>query len=134
MVFVFDTQSLQRVAFCGLAFGDFNGAQSPALYAAEKAGGRIVRVGSDGSITTLGDPTTLGPGGLNGPDNINFGLDGYLYVGEKYAGRVIRIAGNGTHTVFAAGFDNNEGLVFDPENGDLYVGEIEKATVWRIRH
>jgi sugar lactone lactonase YvrE len=118
----------------GLAFGDFNGAQSPALYAAEKAGGRIVRVGSDGSITTLGDPTTLGPGGLNGPDNINFGLDGYLYVGEKYAGRVIRIAGNGTHTVFAAGFDNNEGLAFDPENGDLYVGEIEKATVWRIRH
>jgi len=74
------------------------------------------------------------PAGLNGPDNINFGPDGYLYVGEKYAGRIVRISANGTHTVFATGFDNNEGLVFDPQSGDLYVGEIEKATVWRIRH
>jgi len=46
----------------------------------------------------------------------------------------VRISADGTHSVFATGFDNNEGLVFDPLNGDMYVGEIEKSTVWRIRH
>lgn len=131
-VLVDATANLQKPE--GLVLGDFKGALAPAVYAAEKAGGRIVRIGSDGSITTLGDPAALGPAGLNGPDNINFGPDGYLYVGEKYAGRIVRISANGTHAVFATGFDNNEGLVFDPQSGDLYVGEIEKATVWRIRH
>jgi len=130
-VLVDATAALQKPE--GLAFGDFNGARSPALYAAEKAGGRIILIGPDGSVTTFGDPSVLG-GGLNGPDNINFGPDGYLYVGEKYAGRIVRISADGTHSVFATGFDNNEGLVFDPLNGDMYVGEIEKSTVWRIRH
>ena len=116
----------------GLAFGDFNGALSPALYAAEKAGGRIMRIGADGSVTTFGNPAAIG--GLNGPDNIAFGPDGYLYVGEKYGGRIIRIAANGTHSVFALGFDNIEGVAFDPLNGDLYIGEIEKSTLWRVRN
>ncbi|MEO8306047.1 MAG: hypothetical protein ABI724_18200 [Betaproteobacteria bacterium] len=116
----------------GLAFGDFNGAQSPALYAALKAGGRILRIGSDGSLSTLGDPS--GVGGIDGPDNINFGPDGYLYVGEKYGGRIIRIAGDGTHSVYATGFDNIEGVAFDPTTGDLYIAEIEKSRVWRVRH
>ena len=115
----------------GLAFGDFNGTQGPALYAAEKAGGRIMRIGADGSIATFGNPAAIG--GLNGPDNIAFGPDGYLYVGEKYGGRIVRIAGNGTHSVFASGFDNIEGVAFDPLTGDLYVAEIERSTVWRVR-
>ncbi len=115
----------------GLAFGDFGGTQSPALYAAEKAGGRIMRIESDGSVTTFGNPAAIG--GLDGPDNIAFGPDGYLYVGEKYGGRIVRIAGDGTHTVFATGFDNVEGVAFDPQNGDLYIGEIERSTIWRVR-
>ena len=116
----------------GLAFGDFNGALNPALYAAEKAGGRIMRIDTDGSVTTFGNPAAIG--GLNGPDNIAFGPDGYLYVGEKYGGRIIRIAADGTHSVFALGFDNIEGVAFDPLNGDLYIGEIEKSTLWRVRN
>ena len=67
-------------------------------------------------------------------DNIAFGPDGYLYVGEKYGGRIIRIAANGTHSVFALGFDNIEGVAFDPVNGNLYIGEIEKSTLWRVRN
>ena len=86
-----------------------------------------MNIGTDGIVTTFGDPAAIG--GLNGPDNIAFGPDGYLYVGEKYGGRIIRIAGDGTHTVFATGFDNVEGVAFDPLNGDLYIGEIEKSTL-----
>jgi hypothetical protein len=115
----------------GLAFGNFNGALGAALYAAEKAGGRIMRIGADGSVTTFGNPATVG--GLNGPDNIAFGPDGYLYVGEKYGGRIIRIAADGRHSVYATGFDNVEGVAFDPLTGHLYIGEIEKSTIWRVR-
>lgn len=78
-----------------------------------------------GSLSTLGDPS--GVGGINGPDNINFGPDGYLYVGEKYGGRIIRIAGDGTHSVYATGFDNIEGVAFDPTTGDLYIGTSRKS-------
>jgi len=121
----------------GLEFGTFNGALSPALYAAEKAGGRIMKIGADGAVVTFGDPAAIG--GLNGPDNIAFGIgttgqpDGYLYVGEKYGGRIVRIAANGAHTVYATGFDNVEGVAFDPTTGDLYIGEIERSTIWRVR-
>ena len=115
----------------GLAFGDFNAAALPALYAAENAGGRVVRIGADGSVATFGNPA--GIGGLNGPDNIEFGPDGFLYVGEKYGGRIVRIAADGTHSVLASGFDNIEGVAFDPLTGDLYVGEIEKSSIWRVR-
>ena len=115
----------------GLAFGDFNGARAPALFTAEKAGGRVIEIGANGSTTTFGNPAAIG--GLNGPDNIEFGPDGYLYVGEKLGGRIIRIAADGTHTVVATGLSNVEGVAFDPANGDLYVTEIERATVWRLR-
>jgi hypothetical protein len=56
-----------------------------------------------------------------------------LYVGEKYGGRIVRIAANGAHTAFATGFDNVEGVAFDPQNGDLHIGEIERSTIWRVR-
>jgi glucose/arabinose dehydrogenase len=35
--------------------------------------------------------------------------------------------------VFATGFSNVEGVAFDPLTNDLYIGEIERSTLWRIR-
>ena len=105
------------------------GVAAPVALATEPAIDSIVVKLRDGA---LADPAAIG--GLNGPDNIAFGPDGYLYVGEKYGGRVIRIAADGTHSVFALGFDNIEGVAFDPQNGNLYIGEIEKSTLWRVRN
>lgn len=59
----------------GMAFGDFGGAALPGLYAAETSLDRVVRVDPAGSVTVLGDPATFG---LNSPDNVEFGPDGYL--------------------------------------------------------
>jgi hypothetical protein len=117
----------------GLEFGHFNGALAPALYAAETGGGRVVRIGADGTVTTFGNPAAIG--GLHWPDNMTFGPDGYLYVGEQQGigSRVIRIAADGTHSVYATGFDNIAGIAFDPLTGDLYVGEIDHSTLWRVR-
>jgi hypothetical protein len=117
----------------GLEFGDFNGALAPALYVAETGGGRVARIGADGTVTTFGDPATIG--GLHWPDNMTFGPDGYLYVGEQLgiASRVVRIAADGTHSVYATGFDNIAGIAFDPMTGDLYIGEIDHSTLWRVR-
>ena len=115
----------------GLAFGDFAGARMPALFGAEKAGGRVFEIVANGTVTTFGDPAAIG--GLNGPDNIEFGPDGHLYVGEKLGGRIVRIAADGTHSVLVTGLSNVEGLAFDPLTGDLYLTEIELSNVWRVR-
>ncbi len=117
----------------GLEFGDFNGARVPALYAAETAGGRIVQIGANGAVATFGDSAAIG--GLRFPDNIAFGPDGYLYAGEQVGvgSRVVRIAADGTHAVYATGFDNIAGIAFDPLTGYLYIGEIDRSTIWRVR-
>ncbi len=46
----------------------------------------------------------------------------------------MRIAADGTQQRIRPGFDNVEGVAFDPLTGDLYIGEIEKSTLWRVRH
>jgi sugar lactone lactonase YvrE len=115
----------------GLAFGDFGGALAPALYVAETGKDRILRIDADGGISVLGNPASVG---LDAPDNIEFGWDGYLYVTEdKSSGRVLRIAADGTHSVVATGFYYPQGLAFDPSTGHLYIGEQGVATVHRIQ-
>lgn len=116
----------------GLAIGDFGGAFGPALYAAETSGDRIVRIDPDGSLNVLGDPAAFG---LDSPDNIEFGPDGFLYVSEDRGsgnGRIIRIASDGTHSVFATGFRYPQGLAFDPATGDLYISEQGEQSIWRV--
>ncbi len=116
----------------GLAFGDFHGALPKALYAAETSLNRIVRIDPTGAISIFGTPTLIG---LESPDNVEFGPDGFLYVSEDRGserGRIIRIASDGTHSVFATGFNSPQGLAFDPKNGDLYISEQSSETIWRV--
>ena len=116
----------------GMAFGNFSGALSDAIYVAETTDDNVLRIDADGSVTVVGDPTQVG---LNNPDNVEFGPDGFLYVTEDVAstGRIIRVAPDGEHTVFAIGFDAPQGLAFDPINGDLYISEQLENRVWRVQ-
>ena len=117
----------------GLAFGDFGGAQAPALYAAESKANRIVRLLPDGSVTAVGNPSQVS---MTLPDNVEFGPDGFLYVAEDRDApdaRILRIAPDGRHTVVATGFDASQGMAFDPTSGDLYISEQNANRVWRLR-
>jgi sugar lactone lactonase YvrE len=117
----------------GLAFGDFDGAAEPALYAAETGLARVIRIGADGGVSTVGAPAAVG---LVAPDNVEFGPDGFLYVTEDRPAplsRILRIAADGTHEVFATGFGQAAGLAFHPWTGDLYVSEQDFDRIWRVR-
>ncbi len=118
----------------GLAFGDFGGQTTPALYAAETARNRVVRIEANGSFAVVGNPAALL---LNGPDNVEFGPDGFLYLSEDTLdgalGRIVRIALDGTHEVVASGFAEPAGLAFDQATGDLYIAEQGAATIWRLQ-
>jgi sugar lactone lactonase YvrE len=117
----------------GLAFGDFGGAQAPALYAAESKANRIVRLLPDGSVTAVGNPSQVS---MTLPDNVEFGPDGFLYVAEDRDApdaRILRIAPDGRHTVVATGFDASQGMAFDLTSGDLYISEQNANRVWRLR-
>ncbi len=73
---------------------------------------------------------------LTNPDNAEFGPDGFLYTSEDRSepnSRVVRIASDGTHSVFATGFGQASGLIFDPQSGDLYIAEQDFDRVWRVR-
>ena len=116
----------------GLAFGDFAGAKVAGLYAAETGAHRIIHVDSEGNAATLGTPAVVS---LTSPDNVEFGPDGYLYVSEDRAGpnsRVLRIDANGTHSVFASGFSQAQGMIFDSVSGDMYIAEQDLDRVWRV--
>ena len=128
-VLVDTSESLQRPE--GMAFGDFNGAASAALFVAETSDDNVLRVESNGAVSVFGDPLSVG---LNQPDNLEFGADGLLYVTEDSSnGRVIRISSVGTHSVFAEGFDNPQGLAVHPLTGDLYITEQDNESVYRVR-
>jgi sugar lactone lactonase YvrE len=117
----------------GLAFGDFGGEAEPALYAAETALHRVIRIDAEGAVTPLGDPAAVG---LTFPDNVEFGPDGFLYVSEDRPApqsRILRVAADGAHEVFATGFGQAAGLAFHPETGDLYVSEQDFDRIWRVR-
>lgn len=116
----------------GIAFGDFGGATTPALFVAETINHRVLRIEADGMWSVVGTPTGVA---LQSPDNVEFGPDGYLYVTEDRSApnsRIIRIAPDGTHTVFATGFGQAQGMIFDPATTALHVGEQDFDRVWRI--
>jgi len=128
-VFVGEGARLDRPE--GMVLGRFDGTEPLALYVAETGRNRIIRIGADQVITTVGDPETIG---LTNPDNVEFGHDGFLYVSEDTSpGRVIRISVDGEHTVFASGFANPAGLGYEARARTLYIGDQADSSVWRVR-
>ncbi|MAG33672.1 MAG: hypothetical protein CL908_22565 [Deltaproteobacteria bacterium] len=116
----------------GMALGTFSGQAPSALYVAVTLDHVIKRIEADGTTTTFGDPAAVS---LTSPDNVEFGPDGYMYVTEDRIApnsRIIRVAPDGTHSVYATGFDEAQGMIFD-DNGDMYVAEQGLARIWRIR-
>ncbi len=129
-VWVDTAENLRRPE--GLAFGDFGGAATAALYTAETTDNNILRIDENGNVSVFGDPGAVG---LTSPDNVEFGPDGFLYVSEDVGGgngRIIRIAPDGTHTVFAEGLDGPQGMVFDPVTGDMYISEQFTDSIWKV--
>ncbi|MCB1865702.1 MAG: hypothetical protein KDG50_09750 [Chromatiales bacterium] len=117
----------------GMAFGDFGGAATPALYVSETLNDRILRVAGNGTTSVF----ALAPGStLFHPDNLEFGFGGWLYVTEDPGiglSRVLRYDANGNEQVVATGFNEPAGLAIDPATGDLYISEQSSQNVWRIR-
>ncbi len=115
----------------GMAFGNFGLGGANTLFVAETSADIVTGVNSDGSTFLLGDPTTVG---LDKPDNVTFGPDGYLYVSEDKAGtsgRILRVDSAGNWEVFATGFDEPQGMVFDTD-GTMYLSEQGKDRIWKI--
>jgi len=129
-VLVGTAASLQRPE--GMAFGDFSGLLSPALYIAETTDNNILSINELGDVTVFGIPSAIG---LTAPDNVEFGPDGFLYVSEDRGsgqGRIIRIDTLGNHSVFATGFSSPAGLVFDPLSGVLFISEQDTQSIWTV--
>jgi sugar lactone lactonase YvrE len=117
----------------GLAIGDFGGALPLGVVTAETLDNNVLGVAAGGTVSVLGTPAAVS---LAAPDNVEFGPDGFLYVTEDRTapnGRILRIASDGTHSVFAGGFGQAQGMIFDPANGDFYVAEQDSDRVWRVR-
>lgn len=117
----------------GLALGDFAGMSEEALYAAETSDDNVLRIDANRVVTVFGNPAAVA---LRRPDNVEFGPDGFLYVSEDRSvpnSRILRVAADGTHSVFATGFGQAAGMVFDPESGDLYIAEQDFDRIWRVR-
>jgi len=116
----------------GLALGSFNGAIATSLFVTETDTNEISLISSTGAISLFGDPSSVN---LTSPDNIMFGLDGYLYVSEDVNagnGRIIRIDSQGNYSVFAEGFSEPQGMVIDQTTGDMYIAEQATHTIWRV--
>lgn len=118
----------------GLAFGDFNGAASAALYLAETAANRVLRIDAAGNYEAFGNGAAVG---LQVPDNLAFGPDGWLYVGEdrtgSSSGRIFRVGSDGLYREFATGFKKPAGMAFDPTGGALYIAEQDSNAIWRVQ-
>jgi sugar lactone lactonase YvrE len=83
----------------------------------------------------LGDFVSSGAGGLNHPNGLRFGADGYLYVCSGLTDQVLRYDANGTHDptcVFGPedGLNGPRYLEFGPD-GMLYVTNLYSDNVTR---
>jgi hypothetical protein len=98
----------------GLAFGP------DGLYVAEETAGRVRRIGSGGSLTTVMT-------GLANPEGLAFDDQDNLYVVEDIkGGRVVKRSSSGLTTTLVSGLDNPEGITWFPTGnpaGRLYVTE-----------
>ena len=113
----------------GISNGEGMTLHNDMLYVAATGADTVLQVASDGMTMTFGTPLAVG---LNNPDNVVSGPDGYLYVSEDLnPGRIIRIASDGTHSVFAQGFDNPQGMAFDAE-GTMYISEQGLDRIWMV--
>ena len=114
----------------GFAFGDFNGQQAPALYFAETGTGTIWRV----KVGPGGLETEEFATGLQMPDNVTFGPDGYLYVSQDLKnGSIARIdPATGEVVTVLEGFDSPQGMLFDTDNGYFYLSERVAGKIWRF--
>jgi sugar lactone lactonase YvrE len=86
------------------------------LYVAEESGGRVSRVGADGTITPV-------LAGLRNPEGIAFDDAGNLYVVEDIgAGRLIKRTPEGMTTTLAVNLEAPEGVAWGPDDL-VYVSE-----------
>ena len=93
-------------------------------------------VGPSPSGTVLGEFVASGTGGLSGPVDLAYGVDGDLYVSSADTDEILRYDGasgasKGAFVVAGAGgLDGPDGIVFGP-SGNLYVASVETDAVLR---
>ncbi|HEX9367799.1 MAG TPA: hypothetical protein VF921_14305, partial [Vicinamibacterales bacterium] len=85
------------------------------LYAANSSANSVVRVATDGTITTfaVGAP-------LSSPKGLTIDSSGSLYVANNLANNVVKITSGGAMSVYATGFTGPNDLAIDTQ-GNLYV-------------
>ena len=88
--------------------------------------GSIKRAFPNGTLTTI-------LGGLEYPNGLDIGPDGYVYVAENNADRVRRVnPDTGEFTFVAIGLEGANGVAFSNDPGLLYVGSFEGSGVYRV--
>ncbi|MBI4661195.1 MAG: tandem-95 repeat protein [Verrucomicrobia bacterium] len=83
------------------------------LYAADFLGNSVVKITSDGSISTFAT-------GFDNPLAMAFDSAGDLYVANDTIGTISKVTPNGTVSTFATGFNRPRGLISDSAD-NLYV-------------
>ena len=103
----------------GLAFlpGDI-------ILVTDTSGRRVVKVTSDGIITSLANQVVS-------PIGIAIGPSGDVYVAERRAGRVLRITPEGTRTVLLEGLMSPRDPAFDAA-GNLFVAETDGGRILKL--
>ncbi len=82
---------------------------------------------------TMAGETSLIVAGLNYPNGLALGMDGWLYVAENGAGRVRRVnPDSGEYDILAEGLYQPNGLAFSPDFTTLYVGSFGGGVIWAI--
>lgn len=88
--------------------------------------GALLRIAPNGSVTTM-------LSGLQYPNGVEVGRDGFVYVAEHDAGQVRRVnPDNGEFTIVASGLTNPNGLAFSPDDKTLYVGSFGGGSVHSV--